>query len=152
MSLFNSSETALSAYILGVALLLCIVYLARAFDMRNLSGWTRRAYGDDAPRVDIFDRPDLAALFTLLTVVALSLAAYIGWRIPAEIERLFGARILQPGLIPGVEMSQMGRVAQVAGAIALGLIALRALRPFIVLAGAAAVAFIGLLAVGYVVG
>ena len=66
----------------------------------------------------------------------------IGWRIPAEIERIWGSGAGFGLIFPNVEMTTLGRLAQVVGVVCFGLIALRLLR-ILVLFAATGVAGVG---------
>ena len=64
----------------------------------------------------------------LLVFGGTATAALIGWRIPAEIERLYGDGAGFGLIFPNVTMPMLGRAAQVIGALTFALIALRLLR------------------------
>ncbi len=99
---------------------------------------------------DLIDRPDLGAMLNLLVIVGTALAMLVGWRVPAEIERLYGAGASFGLLFPHVEMTTIGKAAQVVGTVCLGLIALRLLRILVFFAAAALIALGCVAAVEYV--
>ena len=74
------------------------------------------------------DGPGLGALLHMLVILGTATAALIGWRIPAEIERLYGDGAGFGLIFPNVTMPMLGRAAQVIGALTFALIALRLLR------------------------
>ena len=78
------------------------------------------------------------------------LAVLVGWRVPAEIERIYGGGASFGILFPSVEMTTLGKGAQVVGAVCLGLIALRLLRVLVVFAAAGMAGVGGLAALNYV--
>lgn len=128
---------------------LALVYTVPIFDLRSLRRVAlRRMRGAGAaeerharPAADLLDRPDLGAILNLLVIVGTALAMLVGWRVPAEIERIYGGGASFGLLFPHVEMTTLGRAAQVIGTVCLGLIALRLLR---ILVYFAAVALIGI--------
>ena len=141
-------------------LLLVVVYTVPWFDLRSLRQMARRrmqrALSDDdaaggvAQAADPLDRPDLGAILNLLVIVGTGLAILVGWRVPAEIERIYGGGASFGILFPSVEMTTLGKGAQVVGAVCLGLIALRLLRLLVVFAAAGMAGAGGLAALNYV--
>ena len=141
-------------------LLLVVVYTIPWFDLRSLRQMARRrmqrALSDDdaaggvAQAADPLDRPDLGAILNLLVIVGTGLAILVGWRVPAEIERIYGGGASFGILFPSVEMTTLGKGAQVVGAVCLGLIALRLLRLLVVFAAAGMAGAGGLAALNYV--
>lgn len=136
-----------------------VVYWVPWFDLRSLKRMalrrarSRAVDGDerDPPRaMDVFDRPDLGAILNLLVIIGTGLAMLVGWRVPAEIERIYGSGASFGLLFPSVEMTTLGKGAQVVGTVCLGLIALRLLRLLVVFAAAGMAGLGGLAAVNYV--
>lgn len=96
--------------------------------------------------------PGPGAVMHLLVFVGTATAGLIGWRIPAEIERLYGDGAGFGLIFPNVTMPMIGRLAQVVGALAFAIVALRCLR-FLVPVFAVLVAIaVLLLATQYVLG
>ena len=135
-------------YIGASVLAMLLIYRLRFFDMRSL----RRGRDDDADRsaFDLFDRPDLGAVVGLLVIGGTFLAMLIGWRIPAEVERVWGAGASFGLIFPDVEMTTLGRLAQVVGVVCFGLIALRLLRILVLFAAAGLAGAGGLAGIDYV--
>jgi len=98
------------------------------------------------------EQPGPGALLHLLVFAGTALAALIGWRIPAEIERLYGDGAGFGLIFPNVTMPALGRFAQVLGAFTFAVVALRLLR-FLIPTMALAVALcLAILAIQYIVG
>lgn len=141
--------------------LLIVVYAVPWFDLRSLRRLAARRIrkssidedkveGSDGIVADVFDRPDLGAILNLLVILGTGLAMLIGWRVPAEIERIYGAGASFGLLFPSVEMTTLGKGAQVVGATCLGLIALRLLRLLVVFAAVGMAGVTGVAAMNYV--
>lgn len=94
----------------------------------------------------------LGALLHLLVFAGTAMAALIGWRIPAEIERLYGDGAGFGLIFPNVTMPMIGRLAQVVGALTFALIALRLLRLMIPLMAVVAATLLAIFAFQYVAG
>lgn len=125
------------AFIAGCLVLLILVYTVPVFDLRSLRRMAARRWSKagaeaekerDRPVADLLDRPDLGAILNLLVIVGTGLAMLVGWRVPAEIERIYGGGASFGLLFPHVEMTTLGKGAQVIGTVCLGLVALRLLR------------------------
>ena len=99
-----------AAYIGACLIALALVYRLRVFDLRSLK---RSESEDEAARFDLFDRPDLGAVVGLLVIGGTVIAMLIGWRIPAEIERIWGGGARFGIIFPSVDMTLIGRLAQV---------------------------------------
>ena len=155
----NAALLHLGFMVLCVAMLV-VVYTVPLFDLRSLKQMARRrmreALSDDdaaggVPQPsDPLDRPDLGTILNLLVIVGTGLAVLVGWRVPAEIERIYGGGASFGILFPSVEMTTLGKGAQVVGAVCLGLIALRLLRVLVVFAAAGMAGVGGLAALNYV--
>ena len=98
------------------------------------------------------EQPGPGAILRLLVFAGTAVAALIGWRIPAEIERLYGDGAGFGLIFPNVTMPPLGRFAQVLGALTFALIALRLLRFLIPIMALALVLGLSILAIQYVVG
>ena len=148
------------AFMVACVLLLIVVYTVPWFDLRSLRRMARRklrenlsdddAAGGVAQPADPLDRPDLGAILNLLVIVGTGLAILVGWRVPAEIERIYGGGASFGILFPSVEMTTLGKGAQVIGAACLGLVALRLLRLLVVFAAAGMAGLGGTAALNYV--
>lgn len=147
----------MGACILG----LVIVYTVPFFDLRSLKRMAMRriakAGADEMKSADqtgivgdMLDRPDLGAILNLLIIIGTGLAMLVGWRVPAEIERIYGSGASFGILFPSVEMTTLGKAAQVVGLVCLGLIALRLLRLLVLFAAAGVAGVGGLAAFNYV--
>lgn len=136
----------LSGYIATCLLALVLVYRLRIFDLRSL----RRGEGEEVRKLDLFERPDLGALVNILVIGGAALAIVVGWRIPAEIERIYGGGARFGILFPDVEMTTLGRAAQIVGMVSFGMIALRLLRILVMFAAAAMLGVGGFAALDYV--
>lgn len=136
----------LSGYIATCLLALVLVYRLRIFDLRSL----RRREGEEQRAMDLFERPDLGALVNILVIGGAALAIVVGWRIPAEIERIYGGGARFGILFPDVEMTTLGRAAQIVGMVSFGMIALRLLRILVLFAAAAMLGVGGFAALDYV--
>ncbi|MGB0410858.1 MAG: hypothetical protein ACPGFA_04670 [Pikeienuella sp.] len=136
----------LSGYIATCLVALFLVYRLRIFDLRSL----RKGEGEDRKAMDLFERPDLGALVNILVIGGAALAIVVGWRIPAEIERIYGGGARFGILFPDVEMTTLGRAAQVVGMVSFGMIALRLLRILVMFAAAAMLGVGGFAAFDYV--
>lgn len=143
--------------ILYVFIILCIfitalIYLAPWLDMRSLARWRRLDDWGEPYRFDIFERPDLGFVFTILTAAALAVAGYLGWRLPLDIQSIAsgtGFNLRMPQVEPA---GALVRSAQVIGAICLVMIALRVLRPALYVAGVVITAALTFMAIGYIAG
>ncbi|MEL7000615.1 MAG: hypothetical protein AAFP68_20375 [Pseudomonadota bacterium] len=151
-----------AAFMASCILLTILVYTVPYFDLRSLRLLARRkmqaalsdydaAGGIARPETsDVFERPDLGAILSLLIITGTGLAMLVGWRIPAEIERIYGGGASFGILFPSVEMTTLGKGAQVVGAVCLGLTALRLLRLLVVFAAAGMIGLGGIAALNYV--
>jgi hypothetical protein len=147
------------AFIAVCLALLVVVHTVPIFDLRSIRRIVARRIaksGADAqkdrerPVADLLDRPDLGAILNLLVIVGTGLAMLVGWRVPAEIERIYGSGASFGLLFPQVEMTTLGKGAQVIGTVCLGLVALRLLRILVYFAAAALICLGCVLAINYV--
>jgi hypothetical protein len=120
--------------------------MAKAGEDRDKS----RDGAGESSAADLLDRPDLGALLNLLIIIGTGLAMLVGWRVPAEIERIYGGGASFGLLFPQVEMTTLGKGAQVIGTVCLGLVALRLLRLLVYFAAAALIGLGCLAAINYV--
>ena len=72
--------------------------------------------------------PGIGAIMHFLILAGMATAGLVGWRIPAEIERLYGDGAGFGLFFPNVTMPTIGKLAQVIGALTFALVALRLLR------------------------
>ena len=129
---------------------LVLVHRAPAFDLRSLR---RRISSDERaepPRFDLLERPDLGAVLGLLVIGGTMIAMLIGWRVPAEVERIWGQGASFGLIFPNVDMTMLGRLAQVVGVVCFGLVALRLLRILVLFAAASLGGAGGIAALDYV--
>lgn len=96
------------------------------------------------------ETPGFGTLLHLLILISIALAGLIGWRIPAEIERIYGDGASFNLIFPNVTLSSLGKAAQVIGGITFALLALRILRYLVPLIGIALLIGLGLWAIEYV--
>lgn len=133
-------------YIVAVwGLLLLVNYLSRKSD--TLEG------GDRMSRMmKWYESRGFGTFFHIFVLGGTLLLALIGWRIPAEIERIYGAGAKFGLIFPQVEMSTIGRAAQVLGAFGLGFSAMRLMRYIVPIFAFLLVAVLVLSAIAYVLG
>ena len=136
----------LSGYIAACLVAVVLVYRLGVFDLRSL----RRRDDEQTSAMDLFERPDLGALVNILVIGGAALAIVAGWRIPTEIERIYGGGARFGILFPDVEMTTLGRAAQIVGMVSFGMIALRLLRILVMFAAAAMLGVGGFAALDYV--
>lgn len=121
-----------TGYIVVCLIALALVYRLPVLDLRSLRG--SPADQEDTSRADMLERPDLGAVLGFLIIGGVMLAMLVGWRIPAEVERIWGQGAGFGLIFPNVEMTMPGRLAQVVGVICFGLVALRLLRILVMFA------------------
>ena len=96
--------------------------------------------------------PGPGAVLHMLVFVGTATAALIGWRIPAEIERLYGDGAGFGLIFPNVTMPTIGRLAQVIGALTFAVVTLRFLRFLVPVIAVLTAVVLVILAVQYVAG
>lgn len=140
------SELATAGFILGCVVLTLIFFSVRRLDV------SRFADHEDArlTRGSFFEYPSHALLILIFGLVGLIGLAFVGWRIPEEIERIYGAGGAFRLFNPDVTMPTLGRAAQVVGAVCFALMALRLLRPAVFLGLLALLGGLGVFAFAYV--
>ena len=117
------TDVVMAGYLALCILLAVIVHSFRIFDRRALAA----ELDDDLQPLSFFERPDRGLLILLFGVVALATSAYLGWRLPAEIQRFMqGNEVLALG--SDIASGPLARAAQVVGACSFLLIALRLMR------------------------
>lgn len=147
-----------AAYIASCLLLLMVVLFVpksrRGRDEVPVAGLNPAADKADRkllPRVmRNLDGPGLGAILHLLVILGTATAALIGWRIPAEIERIYGDGAGFGLIFPNVTMPTIGKAAQVIGAATFALCALRLLRIIVPLIALVSIALVAVLAFEYV--
>ncbi len=97
-------------------------------------------------------RPGASAILVLLVLLGTAICALIGWRIPQEIERIFGDGGTFSLIFSDSEVPALGRLAQVIGAATFGACALRTLRFLVPVMILALVTLLVVLSVQYVTG
>ena len=96
------------------------------------------------------DGPGLGTILHMLVILGTATAGLIGWRIPAEIERIYGDGAGFGLIFPNVTMPMIGKAAQVIGAFTFALIALRLLRLIVPLMSVILILLTIVLAIEYV--
>ena len=137
-----------TGYIVGCLIALTLVYRLPVFDLRSFR--RKAADEEEKPRPDMLERPDLGAILGFLIIGGTMLAMLVGWRIPAEVERIWGQGAGFGLIFPNVEMTMLGRLAQVVGVVCFGLIALRLLRLLVMFAAVGVGGAGGIAALDYV--
>ncbi len=131
-----------------------LLVLLLAFVVNRLSKKSKTADGDDRflAMLDWFETNGFGTFFHILVLGGTLLLALIGWRIPAEIERIYGSGASFGLIFPKVEIGMLGRAAQVIGAFGLGFVALRAMRFFVPIITIIVLAILIAMSLGYVFG
>lgn len=96
--------------------------------------------------------PGSGAILHLMVILGAATCALIGWRIPAEIERIYGDGAGFGLIFPNVTMPTIGKLAQVVGAATFGACSLRMLRLLVPLMTVLVIVGLALAAVQYVSG
>lgn len=141
-----TSEILLAGFILACLIATVIVY---AFNALDLSRFVRTGDAREGGE-GFFEYPDHALLILICGLIGLLVLAILGWRIPQEVERLYGAGGTFRWLVPDVAMTTLGRAAQVIGAVCFFLVGLRWMRPAVFFGLLVSVFVLGLMAFGYV--
>ena len=130
------------------------IVLVLAFIVNRISKRSKTEDGDDRflAMLDWFETNGFGTFFHILVLGGTLLLALIGWRIPAEIERIYGAGASFGLIFPKVEIGMVGRAAQVIGAFGLGFVALRAMRFFVPIITILVFAILIAMSVGYIFG
>lgn len=119
---------------------------------RSTHGFRHRAQEMGEKGRAWMEGPGPGAVLHMLVFAGTATAALIGWRIPAEIERLYGDGAGFGLIFPNVTMPTIGRLAQVIGALAFAVVALRFLRLLIPVFAVLAAITLLILAIQYVAG
>ena len=119
---------------------------------RSTHGFRERAIEAGERGRAWMEGPGPGAVLHLLVFGGTATAALIGWRIPAEIERLYGDGAGFGLIFPNVEMPTIGRLAQVIGAFSFAFVALRFLRLLIPFFAFGAAILLVILAAQYITG
>ncbi len=121
-------NVALAGYLLSCIAVTVVVHAFRFFDRRALAaGLDERLHP-----LSFFDRPDRGLIIIVVGIVALAAAAYLGWRLPADIQRVMsgaGTALFASDIASG----PLARGAQVVGAVCFALLALRLMRLSLIL-------------------
>lgn len=117
------TNVVMAGYLALCILLTVIIHSFRVFDRRALAA----ELDEDLQPLSFFERPDRGLLILLFGAAALVISAYLGWRLPAEIQRFMeGNDVLAIG--SDIASGPLARAAQVVGACSFLLIALRLMR------------------------
>ncbi len=137
------TDVMLAGY-LGLCILLAvIVHSFSIFDKRALA----TELDDDLNPLSFFERPDRGLLILFFGMLALVVAAYVGWRVPAEIQHFMGG---EGAAAADIANGPLARAAQVVGAVSFLLIALRLLRLSLILTFALSMMALAVAAYSYV--
>jgi len=157
--LSNDRDSQLQAgYIFACCVALLVIWIVPRKRMRGaddpVAGVDETHHAKDRQLLPAFlgqlDGPGLGAMLHLLVILGTVTAGLIGWRIPAEIERIYGDGAGFGLIFPNVTMPTLGKAAQVIGAFTFALIALRLLRLIVPLMSLLLIALAGVLALEYV--
>ena len=141
------TNVALAGYLALCIFITVLVHSFRIFDMRALAS----ELDDDLQPLSFFERPDRGLLILTFGMVALVAAAYLGWRLPAEIQRVMeGGELL--AFASDTATGPLARAAQVVGATCFLLVALRLMRLSLILTFAVTVMGLAVAAYTYVFG
>lgn len=141
------TDVALAGYLVLCILVTAIVHAFRIFDFRPLAA----ELDEDLRPLSFFERPDRGLIIIAFGVIALVGAAYIGWRVPADIQRLMAGEPWQL-FAPEMATGTLAKGAQVVGATCFLLIALRLMRLSLILAFAFSILLLAFAAYTYVFG
>ena len=141
------TDVVLAGYLALCILLTVIVHSFRVFDRRALAA----ELDDDLQPLSFFERPDRGLLILFFGTLALATAAYLGWRVPAEIQRFMAGGETQL-LASDMATGPLARAAQVVGAASFLLIALRLMRLSLILIFALSMMALAVAAYTYVFG
>jgi len=137
----------LAGYLAMCIFVTVVVHSFRIFDMRALAP----EVDDDLQPLSFFERPDRGLIIFAFGTLAIFIAAYLGWRLPADIQRFMagdGFRILGSDIAIG----PLARAGQVIGATCFVLVALRMMRLSLILAFAVTLMALAFAAYTYVFG
>jgi|GEM_PF-5423731 len=140
-----NADVALAGYLALCILITAIVHSFRFFDRRALAA----ELDENLQPLSFFERPDRGLLIVGLGIVAMVAAAYLGWRLPAEIQRVMNGAELLAGEAD-VANGSLGRGAQVVGATCFVLITLRLMRLSLILTFAISLLALAVAAYTYV--
>ena len=141
------TDVVLAGYLALCIFLTAVVHAFRAFDFRALAA----ELDEDSQPLSFFERPDRGLVILAIGALALAVAAYIGWRLPADIQRFMDGRGFAL-LASDIASGPLARGAQVVGATCFGLIALRLMRLSLILTFAVGVMALAFAAYAYVFG
>ena len=141
------TDVVLAGYLALSIFITVVVYSFRIFDFRALAA----EVDDDLQPLSFFERPDRGLIILVFGMLALLLAGYVGWRIPADIQRFMAdgdVRLVASDVAGG----PLARAAQVIGATCFTLIALRLMRLSLILTFTLAIMALVFAAYSYVFG
>lgn len=152
------------AYIVFCAFLLVVVFYLparRRRKQRKMSTLRRKSIDFEpdpeeeklsARFIKAMHGPGSGAILHMLVFLGCATCALIGWRIPAEIERIYGDGAGFGLIFPNVDMPTIGRLAQVIGAATFGACSLRMLQLLVPVMFVVVLALLLLLSFQYVTG
>jgi hypothetical protein len=143
MQIVMDTNLMLAGYLGLCILLTVIVHSFSIFDRRALA----TELDDELNPLSFFERPDRGLLILFFGALGLIVAAYVGWRVPAEIQQFMGRG---EAVASDIASGPLARAAQVVGAICFLLIALRLLRLSLILTFALSVMALAVAAYAYV--
>jgi len=137
----------LAGYLALCIFITVVIHSFRIFDGRALAA----ELDNKMQPLSFFERPDRGLLIVILGFIALIGAAYLGWRLPADIQRFLaggGVQLFGSDIASGA----LARAAQVVGATCFPLIALRLMRLSLIVTFAIAIMALAIAAYTYVLG
>jgi len=141
------TDVVLAGYLALCIFITVIVHSFRLFDLRALAA----EVDDDLQPLSFFERPDRGLIILAFGTLALVMAGYIGWRLPADIQRFMldgSIRLVASDIASG----PLARAAQVIGATCFILVALRLMRLSLILSFTLSIMALVFAAYSYVFG
>ncbi len=140
------TDVVLAGYLASCIFLTVIVHGFSFFDRRALAS----ELDENLNPLSFFERPDRGLVILFFGALSLVVAAYIGWRLPAEIQQIMGGA----GQVSVSDIAEgpLARAAQVVGAVSFLLIALRLMRLSLIVTFALSVMALAIAAYIYVFG
>ena len=140
-------DVVLAGYLALCIFITALVHSFRIFDRRALAA----ELDENLQPLSFFERPDRGLLILAFGMIALVAATYIGWRLPAEIQRVMAGGTIEV-FASDVATGPLARGAQVVGATCFLLISLRLMRFSLILTFAFSIMALAVAAYTYVFG